>query len=195
MKLKQSFPSISRTACNFYQTLLEFPFTFTFHSIHRFIFLPFFDKLLKIDKYGWERIIPPRVNSDFDRTICHYSKLSLWSRRENEREREREVEKWRRSDYRWEYRMTLSSKNFRLANDQVRGGMKGNQLFQIGSGVTGIESLELLKMERAEVSLCIFFFSSPLSVSWWQISMKFHDDKAATIFESLAHDFQNFIIH
>lgn len=31
---------------------------------------------------------------DFNRTICHYSKLSLWSRRENERERK----KWRRGE-------------------------------------------------------------------------------------------------
>lgn len=32
------------------------------------------------------------VHPDFNPTnpICHYSKLSLWSRRENERERERE---------------------------------------------------------------------------------------------------------
>lgn len=62
--------------------------------------------------------------------------------------------------------MTLSSKNFRLANDQIRSGMKGNQLFQIGSGVTGIESFELLKMELAvEVSLCMLFFISSLFVS------------------------------
>lgn len=65
--------------------------------------------------------------------------------------------------------MTLSSKNFRLANDQVRGGMKGNQLFQIGS--------ELLKMERAEsrsFSLYIFYFFSPFLDD--KFLLKFHDD-------------------
>ena len=96
---------------------------------------------------------------------------------ERERERERE-EKGRRTDYRWEYRMTLSSKNFRLANDQVRSGMKSNQLFQIGSGVTGIESFELLKMELAEsrsFSLYVFFPSSILCflmINFYKISRR-----------------------